>query len=136
MSDYQSNITIINKSIEEVFNFLIIPKNYEGLMPEQVKSFEADEIEATLKIDGIGTLVLAITEKEPFRKIVMQPQNKVPFPFTIWWELTPEEHNQTRAQVHIDAKLNFMMKMMAEGFLKKFLNSQVEKLSNHISENA
>jgi hypothetical protein len=74
MSDYQSNITIINKNIEEVFNFLMVPRNYEGLMPEQVKSFEANEIEATLKIEGIGTLVLAITEKEPFRKIVMQPQ--------------------------------------------------------------
>lgn len=135
MSDYQSNITTIPKKIEEVFQFLTVPANFEALMPEQVKSFEATENEATLKIDGIGTLVLAITETTPPTKIVMQPQNKVPFEFKIWWELEASGEEETKAQVHIDAKLNFMMKMMAEGFLKKFLNTQVDKLGEHITKN-
>jgi carbon monoxide dehydrogenase subunit G len=135
MSDYQSNITHIPRKIEEVFQFLTKPSNFEALMPEQVKSFEATEQEATIKIDGIGTLVLAITETIPPNKIVMQPQNKVPFDFKIWWELQATGEVETKVQVHIDAKLNFMMKMMAEGFLKKFLNIQIDKLGEHISRN-
>jgi hypothetical protein len=83
MVKIESNVSKINKSSEEVFTFLSVPANYESLMPSKVRSFSSTETSATLDIEGIGVVQLAITDMISPSKIVMLPQNKVPFKFDI-----------------------------------------------------
>ena len=98
-------------------------------MPSKVRSFEATETAATLDIEGIGKVELAITEQVEPTKIVMVPQNKVPFKFDLNWSLIESSVGTTEVQAVINADLNFMMKMMAEKPLKDFLNVQAHKLT-------
>jgi hypothetical protein len=129
MVKIESEKKTINKSIAEVYAYLSIPANYEVLMPSKVRSFEATETAATLDIEGIGKVELAITEQVEPTKIVMVPQNKVPFKFDLNWSLLESSAGTTEVQAVINADLNFMMKMMAEKPLKDFLNVQAHKLS-------
>lgn len=129
MVKIESENKTINKSIAEVYAYLSIPANYEVLMPSKVRSFEATETSATLDIEGIGKVELAITEQVEPTKIVMVPQNKVPFKFDLNWSLIESSVGTTEVQAVINADLNFMMKMMAEKPLKDFLNVQAHKLS-------
>jgi len=127
----ESNKSTINKTALEVFDYLSVPKNYEILMPSKVRSFESTDNSATLDIEGIGKVELAITERISPSKIVMLPQNKVPFKFDIHWDIVATGEN-TEVKATINADLNFMMKMMAEGMLKDFVNVQVHKLTEHL----
>jgi hypothetical protein len=129
MVKIESEKKLINKSIVEVYAYLSIPANYEVLMPSKVRSFEATETSATLDIEGIGQVELAITEQVEPTKIVMVPQNKVPFKFDLNWSLSETSAGTTEVQAIINAELNFMMKMMAEKPLKDFLNVQAHKLT-------
>ena len=131
MVKIESNKSTINKSAQEVFEYLSVPQNYEILMPSKVRSFEATQDAATLDIEGIGKVELAITERTSPSKIVMLPQNKVPFKFDIQWDIVALD-DKTEVQAVINADLNFMMKMMAEGLLKDFVNIQVHKLTEHL----
>lgn len=131
MVKIESNKSTINKSAQVVYDYLCIPQNYEVLMPSKVRSFEATDDAATLDIEGIGKVELAITERVPTTKIVMLPQNKVPFKFEIQWDLVAQGES-TEVQAIINADLNFMMKMMAEGLLKDFVNVQIHKLTEHL----
>ena len=133
MVKIESNSSSIHKSSLEVFEFLSLPANYESLMPSKVRSFSSTETEATLDIEGIGTVQLAITEKVSPSKIVMLPQNKVPFKFDIQWDINTINDSVSTVQAVINADLNFMMKMMAEKLLKDFLDVQVHKLTKQLN---
>lgn len=133
MVKIESNSSTIHKSSLEVFEFLSLPANYESLMPSKVRSFSSTETEATLDIEGIGTVQLAITEKVSPSKIVMLPQNKVPFKFDIQWDIITINDSASTVQAVINADLNFMMKMMAEKLLKDFLDVQVHKLTKQLN---
>ena len=133
MVKIESNSSTIHKSSLEVFEFLSLPANYESLMPSKVRSFSSTETEATLDIEGIGAVQLAITEKVSPSKIVMLPQNKVPFKFDIQWDIITINDSASTVQAVINADLNFMMKMMAEKLLKDFLDVQVHKLTKQLN---
>ena len=133
MVKIESNSSTIHKSSLEVFEFLSLPANYESLMPSKVRSFSSTETEATLDIEGIGTVQLAITERVSPSKIVMLPQNKVPFKFDIQWDIITINDSASTVQAVINADLNFMMKMMAEKLLKDFLDVQVHKLTKQLN---
>jgi len=64
---------------------------------------------------------------------VMLPQNKVPFKFDIQWNIVTQGEG-AEVQAVVNADLNFMMKMMAEGLLKDFVNVQVHKLTEHLKK--
>ena len=132
MVEIKSNKATLNKSSIEVFNYLSIPVNYQVLMPSKVRSFEATDNTAKLDIEGIGTVELAITERTSPSKIVMVPQNKVPFKFNIHWNILSIDENTSEVEAIINSYLNFMMKMMAEKLLIDFLNIQVHKLSEYL----
>jgi carbon monoxide dehydrogenase subunit G len=133
MVKIESSVSKIKKSSEEVFKFLSLPANYESLMPSKVRSFSSTETDATLDIEGIGTVQLAITERVSPSKIIMLPQNKVPFKFDIQWNIKTLSDSESEVQAVINADLNFMMKMMAEKLLKDFLDVQVHKLTKEFS---
>ncbi|PCJ67919.1 MAG: hypothetical protein COA58_01920 [Bacteroidetes bacterium] len=132
MTEIKSNKSCITMPISEVYAYLSVPANYEVLMPSTVRSFIATDDSATLDIQGLGSVVLAITERNEPTNIVMLPQNKVPFKFDLQWHLKSLSENETEVQAVINAELNFMMKMMAEKLLTDFLNVQVHKLSGHL----
>ncbi len=128
MVEFKSNKSKIYKNAEEVFNYLSKAENYEVLMPSNVRSFQASENGAKLNIQGIGDIELAFTRKEEFSLLEMKPQNQVPFEFDLQWQLS-DLGAETEVEAIIHAKLNFMMRMMAEKLLVDFLNVQVHKLS-------
>jgi len=133
MVEIKSNVAQISKSAEDVFQYLVVPSNYEELMPSRVRSFTSTENSATLDIEGIGNIELAITEKTEFSQIIMVPQNKVPFKFDLQWHIEPTADETTKVFAQINADFNFMMKMMAEKLLADFLNVQVDKLAKKLN---
>ncbi len=133
MVKIESNKTKINKSSNEVYEYLLVPENYRVLMPGKVRSFESTDTSALLDIEGIGKVELAITDTQENSFIEMIPQNKVPFKFNLQWNIAEDGEKQTMVQAVINAELNFMMRMMAEKVLKGFLDIQVEKLKNHLN---
>ena len=133
MVEIKSTINTIQKSPLTVFEFLSVPENYRMLMPSKVRSFSATEDAAMLDIEGVGSVELAFTEKKVPTFIEMKPQNKVPFEFNIQWHIKELSPEITEVQAIINAKLNFMMKMMAEKMLGDFLNVQVHKLTEHLN---
>ncbi len=133
MVEFNSQTALINKSISEVYTYLCSPANYESLMPTKVRSFQEIENGAKLDIEGIGNVELVFSKKEEPKFIEFIPQNKVPFEFNLQWELEEVATAQTRIKAKINAKLNFMMRMMAEKLLVNFLDVQVAKLQEKLN---
>lgn len=131
MTIVESDKVLILKSSEIVADFLRKPENYQILMPSSVTDFQVDGDVASMKLKGLGDLSLKIMPEANPMIIRIEPAGKAPFDFFLEWELNPRGES-TQTGVRIEADLNMMMKMMAMGFLKDFVNSQVFKLKKQL----
>ncbi|PZD78315.1 SRPBCC family protein [Mesonia sp. K7] len=124
----ESNTTTVNKSQEELFNFLSDVKNFETIMPDSIQRFELlDENSFLFQLKGMPEIGLQIKDKTPHSQIVLGAKSDK-FPFTLKADLTPISENQTEAQLIFDGEFNAMMAMMVKSPLKNFINTLAEKI--------
>ena len=129
MTKIESSERIINQSVDKVYNFLSNFNNFEGLMPEKVSDWTSTEDSCYFSIMGIASLGMRIVEKKPTNLIKMVDDGKVPFKFDFVVRISESEKNSI-VKLTFDAELNAMLKMVAVGPLKDFL----EKLLDHLEK--
>ncbi len=124
----ESPTVIVEKSPEEVFNFLSDVKNFEKLMPENISKFEVlDEDKFLFALKGMPEIILKKKELVPPNKIILGAAGgKIDFSLT--GLITKLEANKSEVQLVFDGEFNAMMAMMIKGPITKF----IETLSNNI----
>lgn len=130
----ESEKIIINCQAEKVYNFLGNFDNFSSLMPEQVINWQSTGDSCSFEIKGLASLGLRIIEKNPFSKIIMQAEGKIPFSFT-WNSLFQEiSLEQCEVQMVIDADMNPFIAMMAEKPLQNFVNVILPRLKEEMEK--
>lgn len=121
----------INADQVEVFNFLSDFNNFEQLMPDQISEWSSDTESCTFTIQGMTTITLTYSRKEPNHTIEVKPVGKTPISFNLMVKLfeSENERNKTTGIVEIDADLNPMMAMIARKPLENLVNVMAEKLN-------
>ena len=127
MSLIESQAVTINKSNEEIFNFISDFTNFTKLMPPQVQDVKISQDSCSFSIQGMPTINLKIFERLPFSCVKMKAEDGK-LPFTLSCTLESVNKTQCIAQFHFEAELNPMMKTMLTRPLGNFLNLLSEKL--------
>jgi len=124
--------TQVNKSPEEVFNFLSNIKNFEKLMPENISKFEVLEDDKFLfALKGMPEIVLKKKAEEPYEKIVLGAAGgKLDFSLTAHIEKV-DDHT-SGVQLVFEGDFNPMMAMMIKGPITKFIQTLSENLKTAI----
>ena len=128
MSTFKSTVTI-NRSAEEVFNFLADFNNHKGLMPSNVANWSSSYNDAYFEVPGMLKLSLKITARNPNSSIEISPVEKPPFDVKLNWGIK-NGNSESEVTFTITAELNMMMKMMASGPLQKLAEHQTQALAN------
>jgi len=125
------NITV-NKSAQEIFDFLGNVENFEKLMPENITKFEvlgSDKFLFALK--GMPEIVLKKKEVTPPNKIVLGAAGgKIDFSLT--GIINEVEEGQSEVQLSFNGDFNPMMVMMIKGPIGKFLETLATSIPNSI----
>ncbi len=127
MSLIKSQAVTINKSDEEIFNFISNFTNFANLMPQQVQDVKITQDSCSFSMQGMPLIKLKIYEKTPFSSVKMKAEDGK-LPFTLSCSLESVNETQCIVQFHFEAELNPMMKMMVAKPLGNFLNLLSEKL--------
>ena len=72
MSLIESQAVTINKSDEEIFNFISDFTNFATLMPPQVQDVKITQDSCSFSIQGMPTINLKIYERIPFSSVKMK----------------------------------------------------------------
>lgn len=127
--ELQSDKVTVQKSQQELFNFLTDVKNYEQIMPESKEKFEVispDTFAFALK--GMPEIALQIKEtREP--EYIKLGSTTDKFDFSLDVEIEPVNENQSQAQLFFHGNFNTMMAMMVKGPLKKFIGNLSENVA-------
>ena len=89
MSLIESQAVTINKSNEEIFNFISDFTNFATLMPPQVQDVKISQDSCSFSIQGMPTINLKIFERLPFSCVKMKAEDgKLPFTLSCTLELS------------------------------------------------
>jgi carbon monoxide dehydrogenase subunit G len=122
----------LDKSDEEVFNFLSDIKNFESLMPENISKFEVLENDKFLfALKGMPEIILKKKEATPNSKIVLGAAGGK-LDFSLIADISEGEANKTEVKLTFDGEFNAMMAMMIKGPISKFIETLVTKMKTAI----
>jgi carbon monoxide dehydrogenase subunit G len=132
MTRFESDIKSISHPASKVYEMLSDFDNFESLLPrDKLKKWESFGNSCRFEIDGIGKAGLKIIDKEVNKTIKYTADGKVPFNFFLWVQLKEVKENDARLKLTLDADLNPMIKMMAQGSLKKFIEILADGIAGY-----
>jgi hypothetical protein len=120
----------IQKSSQEVYDFLIDIKNFEQLMPENISKFELINEERFLfALKGMPEIVLQRKEIIPTSKVILGAASEK-LPFTLTANIIALAANETEVVLSFEGEFNAMMAMM----IKKPITNFIETLSDNLQK--
>lgn len=118
----ESPVKTLDKSPEEVYNFLMNIENFEKLMPENTKFEKISETRFLFGLKGMPEIVLDLKEGIPHNKVVLgAASDKVPFQLTA--DIKELAADKSEVQLHFEGEFNAMMAMMVKGPITKFIGT-------------
>jgi len=113
----------VEKSQQELFDFLSNVKNFESLMPENISKFEAiDDDKFLFALKGMPEIILKKKEVIPPNKIVLGAAGgKIDFSLT--GDIAELADNKCEVQLSFNGDFNPMMAMMIKGPISKFIET-------------
>lgn len=120
----------LQKSTQEVFDFLCDIKNFERLMPENIDKFEVlDENTFKFALKGMPEIVLRLKEKYPTTKVVLGAASDK-LPFTLTAEIAEIDAQNSEVALSFEGEFNAMMAMMIKSPITKFMDTLSTNMTN------
>jgi len=128
----QSPKVTVEKSPEEIFDFLSEVKNFESLMPETISKFEVLSDDTFLfALKGMPEIVLKKKDVVAPNKIILGAAGgKIDFSLTANIDTVTE--GTSDVQLHFNGDFNPMMAMMIKGPITKFIETLATSIPNAI----
>lgn len=119
----ESDKVTVDKSQEDLFDYLTQVENYEQLMPESKEKFQVRSKDTfAFALKGMPEIELQIKEtRRPDMIVLGSTSNK--FDFSLDVILEQAGSGKSQAQLFFHGKFNAMMSMMVKGPLKKFIGT-------------
>ena len=122
----------IDKSAQDIFDFLINVENFEKLMPENISKFEVlDNGKFLFALKGMPEIVLKQQEATPPNKIVLGAAGGK-LDFSLTGDITETETNKSEVKLTFSGDFNPMMAMMIKGPISKFIETLAVNIPNAI----
>ena len=119
----------VEKSKDEIFNFLSKAENFKDIMPENIDKFEASDNSFLFALKGMPEIRLNLLEQDSANKVVLSSASDK-FPFTLTANIDGVTDDSSDVQLFFDGKFNAMMAMMVKGPLQKFIDTLIKNIGS------
>lgn len=122
----------IEKSAQDVFDFLTTIENFEKLMPENISKFEVLNNDTFLfALKGMPEIVLKQKEVIAPNKIVLAAAGEK-LDFSLTGDIMEIEAHKSEVKLTFSGDFNPMMAMMIKGPISKFIETLATNIPNII----
>ena len=122
----------VDKSPQEVFDFLSDIKNFESLMPENISKFEVlSEDTFLFALKGMPEITLKKKELTSPNKIVLGAAGGK-LDFSLTGNIVEVNKNSSEVQLEFSGDFNPMMAMMIKGPISKFIETLATSIPKSI----
>jgi len=122
----------VNKSAQDIFDFLTNVENFEKLMPENISKFEVlEEGKFLFALKGMPEIILKQKEATPPNRIVLGAAGGK-LDFSLIGDITETSVEQSDIQLSFTGDFNPMMAMMIKGPISKFIETLATSIPSAI----
>ncbi|MCB0447975.1 MAG: SRPBCC family protein [Gelidibacter sp.] len=122
----------VDKSPQDVFDYLSDVKNFEQLMPENISKFEVLGDDTFLfALKGMPEIVLKKKEVLAPNKIVLGAAGGK-LDFSLTGNITSISDSKSEVQLVFDGEFNAMMAMMIKGPISKFIETLATNIPSKV----
>ncbi len=119
----------VQKSADELCDYLADVKNFENLMPENISKFEVlNEKAFIFALKGMPEIALEVKEVEKPNKVVLGAMSDK-IPFTLIIDIEAISENSSSVELLFSGEFNTMMAMMVKGPISKFIETLATNMS-------
>jgi len=132
MTKFESEVKAVPYPGEKIFNFLSDFDNFGEVLPQdKIKNWQSFGDHCTFELDMVGEVGLRIVEITPPSTIKYEAEGNTPVNFFLWVQIKEVEDGDSRIKLTIKADMNPMIKMVASGPVKKFLEVLADGIASH-----
>jgi len=117
----------IDKSKEEIYNYLNKVENFKDIMPENIDKFEASDNSFLFALKGMPEIRLKLIEQDSKNQVVLGSASDK-FPFTLTANIEGLNNESSEVQLIFDGQFNTMMAMMVKSPLQKFIDTLITNI--------
>jgi len=117
----------VQKSSQEIFEYLSKVGNFEHIMPDNIDKFEAGDESFLFALKGMPEIELKLKETEAPKKIVLGSASDK-FPFSLTADIQETSSSSSEVQLLFDGEFNPMVSMMVKKPLQKFIDTLISKI--------
>ncbi len=128
MATFKNQNILVNTNCETVFEFLGDFRNFEELVPEQVKNWKADQESCSFTVEGMSDFNMRIDAKYPCRSMRIVSDGKNPATFTLDYFFHEKEPQSCEVSIVFEVSLNPFLKAIASKPLQNFVDMLGSKL--------
>jgi len=129
MITLKSKTGIAKGKQEAVYNYISDFRNFAGLLPEEkLQDVKISENTLLFGIPGLGNVGLKISERNPYKQLVINAIEGTAADFTFWININDAPDNNSTVNIDLEANLNMFLEMMAKGPLQQFLDLMIDKV--------
>ncbi|WP_299438146.1 SRPBCC family protein [uncultured Aquimarina sp.] len=124
----KSPTVTVEKTQQEVFEFLMKVENFEQLMPESKQKFEKlNDVRFLFQLKGMPEIVLEHKENTEHSTVILGAASEK-LPFTLTADILDTGDNKCTTQLIFEGKFNAMMGMMIKNPIQNFINTLSENI--------
>ncbi len=120
----------VNKSSQELFDYLSKVENFKNIMPENIDKFESNEDSFVFALNGMPEIKLRMLEGEAPKKVVLGSASEK-FPFSLTADIQDLSADQCEAQLLFSGEFNPMVAMMVKGPLQRFIDTLIGNIGKN-----
>ena len=120
----------VNKSSQELFDYLSKVENFESIMPDNIDKFESKEDSFVFALNGMPEKKLRMLEGEAPKKVVLGSASEK-FPFSLTADIRDVAADQCEAQLLFSGEFNPMVAMMVKGPLQRFIDTLIGNIGKN-----
>ena len=129
----ESKRGVVNRPINEVFEFLTDMNNFENLLPQdKISNWKSDNDQCSFKVQGTTSISFVKESSESPNRINIISGESSPFKFDLVIHLNEEDGKTVGHQI-FNADINMFMKMMVESPLTHLINTMVDRLETTLN---
>ncbi|WP_378177464.1 SRPBCC family protein [Aquimarina sp. SS2-1] len=125
----ESPTVTVEKTQQEVFDFLTKVENFEQLMPESKQKFEKlSDSRFLFQLKGMPEIILEQKGSTEYSTIILGAASDK-LPFTLTADIVDIGNGKSTTQLIFEGQFNAMMGMMIKNPIQNFINTLSENIS-------
>ncbi|MCX6302132.1 MAG: hypothetical protein NTW82_08095 [Bacteroidia bacterium] len=132
ISTFRSRTGKLNCSGKEFYDFVTDIRNFERFIsPDILSNLKAEKDSLSFQVNMLGAVNIRITKKTMYNRVVFKGENQQVRDFSLIADILDQGKENTEVNVTLEAEFNPMLKMVAAGPVKKFLETLIDEMEKY-----